>query len=117
METHPVKPSELIRLELFFSMPNSPKVEAGSVLAVSDNGFVSVHDHRQAPVLKRRFVPLYFNSDTSIYEPHVVVHDCHTPATSRVPVTSVHVPGAISATYIIEQRMLDSLKTLGIFDE
>ena len=102
---------------VFYSMPGSPKVEAGSVLEVSDDGFVTVHDHRQAPVLKRRFVPLYFNSDTSLYEPHVVVHDCHTPATSRVPITSVHVSGAISATYMIEQRMLDSLKTLGIFDE
>ena len=102
---------------VFFSMPDSPKVEAGIVLAVSHDGFVSIHDHRQAPALKRRFVPLYYNSDTKTYEQRTVTYDHHTPATSRVPTTSVHVSGRISHTYMIEQRMLDSLRSLGIHDE
>ena len=102
---------------VFCSMPDSPKVEAGTVVDLPDDGFMTVHEHRQAPVLKRRFVPLYFNSDTESYEPRVVTHDCHIPATSRVPVTSVHVAGEISDTRMIAQHMLDSLHSLGVFDE
>ena len=98
-------------------MPGSPKVEAGTVLALSNDGFASMHDHCQAPVLKRRFVSLYFNSTTKVYEPRTVAHDHHTPATSRVPTTSIHVSGKITNTYMIDQCMLDSVRSLGIFDE
>ena len=74
---------------VFFSESYSPLVEAGKVLNVSSDNVVEVHVHRQAPKMKRRFVPLYLNDTTGVVEPKEVPQAYHSPSLSSVPLVRI----------------------------
>ena len=100
---------------VFFSRVTDIDVLAGIVTTIAPDGSVSVHEHRQAPTLVRRFVPLYLNTRTGAHEAREVAHDYHTPDIVQVPLSAILLTGTIRR-YFIESHMLDSLRSLGVSD-
>ena len=101
---------------VFFSVPGTSNVEAGRVTAVDSYGILSVHEHRQAPKITSRFVPLYYNSRTHRHELREVAHEYHTPDMSYVKPADVIISGVIDK-YTVASSMLAALKSHGVSDE
>ena len=101
---------------VFYSHVDSSDVVAGLVTDIDSEGILSIQDHRQAPKLERRFVPLYFNSRNNKYEQREKALEYHTPAMSYVHPSRIMLTGVI-AKFMIPPSMLDALRSLGVADE
>lgn len=100
---------------VFFSNDDTPHVHGGTVTGLSDTT-VTVHEHRQAKQVKRRFTPLYRDSATGKFEVKVKPLKQHTPVSVTLPLTGEVAVGSID-NYHISAPLLDTLKSLGVLEE
>ena len=104
---------------VFFSdvSPGSSKVLAGVVTNVGDDSSVTVHEHKQADAIKRRFTPLYLNTLNSSFEPKLKPQPHHCVVSTSVPLSCILAVGTISATYHITDALLGSLTSFGVLPD
>ena len=104
---------------IFFSdvTPGSSKVLAGVVTNVGADSTVTVHEHKQADAIKRRFTPLYLNTLNSSFEPKLKPQPHHSVVSTTVPLSCVLAVGVISDTYHITDALLTALTSIGVLPD
>jgi len=102
---------------VFYTTQESQTVNAGVVTDTSDDGkTLTVHEHRQAPKQKKRFTPLYLNTNTNKHEVKLKPKPHHEATMVTVHDDDVLVTGSIF-DHMVHDSMFDALHSLGVLDE
>ena len=100
-----------------FTTQESQIVHAGIVTDTADAGkTLAVHEHRQAPRLKKRFTPLYLNTNTNKHEVKLKPKPYHEATMVTVHDTDVLATGSIF-DHMVHDSMFDALHSIGVLDE
>jgi hypothetical protein len=99
---------------VFYSEPASAEVKAGVVTDL-DGGHVTLHAHRQAPVQKRRFTPVYKRLSTGTLVTKARNHDdpAFEPVMHVIPRSHTMASGTI-ASFFIDDTLFATLSSLGV---
>ena len=91
--------------------------EGGSVAGLLQREAIATSKFKAASErAKRRFTPLYTNTQNNRIEPKEKPQSHHLPVLRDVDIRSVHVRGSISG-YHVDAAMFDTLRALGVLDE